>query len=172
MTKTLQERSAGVVIYRMIRGQAKKGKTDSDGDYNNSNNQHDSRRAYLILEYPAGHWDFAKGKKEKGETDMQTAIREVREETGITDLSIRDGFQRRIEYEFMDKNGTMIHKTVIFYVGRTETKEIILSDEHRGHAWLEYDDASFRTTYAAARNVLAAADAVLDDDDCNKSHLQ
>ena len=165
MTKILQERSAGVIIYRAKHNQTKD-KTGNDGSNHSKTTtaKYDmSSRMYLILGYPAGHWDFAKGKKEKGETDRQTALREVREETGITDLIIHDGFQREIEYEFMDKSGTMIHKTVIFFVGYTKTDEIILSNEHEGYSWLEYDDASFKITYGAARNVLAAADAFLDE---------
>ena len=139
-----EERSAGIIMYRVAE---------------------DGRRLYLVLMYAAGHWDFAKGKKEKGESDMQTALREVREETGIADVAVLDGFEREIEYEFMD-NGAMIHKTVIFFLGHVRTeeeKEVTLSDEHQDYAWLEYDDASFAITHAAARAVLADAEEALRD---------
>ena len=41
---------------------------------------------FLLLNYPTGHWDFVKGKIEQGENNHQTAIREAKEETGISDL--------------------------------------------------------------------------------------
>lgn len=137
----VEERSAGIILYR----------TDKN------------KRLYLILKYAEGHWDFAKGKKEKGETDVQTALREVKEETGITDVSIHESFQREIEYEFMYGADTMIHKTVIFFLGRVQTKDITLSNEHQEYAWYEYDDASFSITFPSARDILACADAALND---------
>ena len=40
-------------------------------------------RKYLILHYPAGHWDFPKGAVEKGETEEQAATREIFEESSL-----------------------------------------------------------------------------------------
>ncbi len=37
---------------------------------------------FLLLHYPTGHWDFVKGKIESGETEIETAVREAKEETG------------------------------------------------------------------------------------------
>ncbi len=141
----IEERSAGVILYRT--------------------NDNSGKNLYLILKYAGGHWDFAKGKKEKGETDITTALREVREETGIKDVVIHEGFKREMEYEFMEDKGKMIHKTVIFFLGCTQTKEITLSDEHQEYAWCEYDDASFRVTYPSARDVLASANMILNEND-------
>lgn len=141
-----EERSAGVILYRID-------KNDNNCD----------KRLYLILRYAGGHWDFAKGKKENGESDLQTALREVREETGITDVSVHDGFQREIKYEFVEGTGAMVHKSVIFFLGRAQTKDVALSNEHQDYAWYEYDDASFTVTYPSARGVLARADAHLND---------
>lgn len=146
-TTIKEERSAGVVLYRI--------------DKNDDNH---GKRLYLVLKYAGGHWDFAKGKKESGESDLQTALREVREETGIADVSIRDGFQREIKYEFIEGTGAMVHKSVIFFLGRTHAKDVTLSNEHQDYAWYEYDDASFTVTYPSARGILACADAALNDD--------
>ena len=43
----------------------------------------------LLIHHNAGHWDFPKGHVEEGETEVQTAIREVKEETGLTLTSYR-----------------------------------------------------------------------------------
>jgi len=135
-----EEVSAGVVLYRM----------------------QDSRRLYLVLQYAAGHWDLAKGKREPGESDVQAALREVREETGISDVALREGFARRIEYEFVDGAGATVRKTVTFFLGETRARDVTLSDEHRDYAWHEYGDAVRAVTYPAAAGVLGAADAWLD----------
>ena len=138
MSGSREERSAGVILYK------------TEGQ----------RRVYLILQYAAGHWDFAKGKKIRGETDMQAALREVREETGITDVPICDDFKEEIKYEFM-RDGTAIRKTVVFFLGRTESSNIALSGEHTDYTWQEYNDAILAVTHEAARRVLAGANRVL-----------
>ena len=66
---------------------------------------------------------------EKDETPHETALRETKEETGISDVEFLDGFEEEIEYYFYaDKQE--IHKKVIFFLGKTETIDIILSYEH------------------------------------------
>ena len=140
MSAAREEISAGVVLYGM----------------------RDSRRLYLVLQYAAGHWDLAKGKREPGESDVQAALREVREETGISDVALHEGFVRRIEYEFVDGAGATVSKTVTLFLGETRARDVTLSDEHRDYAWREYDDAVRAVTYPAAAGVLEAADAWLD----------
>ena len=53
---------------------------------------------YLLLNYPAGHWDFPKGRIEKGETEIETARREIKEETDISKIKIFEKFKKNIEY--------------------------------------------------------------------------
>ncbi len=129
-----EERSAGVILYR-LRGR---------------------KPVFLLLQYPALHWEFAKGKKEGRETDLQTALREVREETGIVDVEIVPGFRERMKYRYMDGD-TIVHKEVVFFLGKTATKRVVLSDEHRRHAWEGYENAASRVTYPAAKSMLARA---------------
>ena len=108
---------------------------------------------FLLLNYPSKHWDFIKGKMEKGETPHETAIRETKEETGISDVKFLDSFKEEIEYYFYaDKQE--IHKKVIFFLGKTKTTEIILSHEHLDYIWLEFDSAIEKTTYKNAKKSL------------------
>ena len=93
-----------------------------------------------MLNYPQGHWDFIKGKVEQGETPYETASRETKEETGISDIEFIDGFEESVEYNFRFKNED-IHKTVVFFLAKTNEKKITLSHEHSDFVWLEYDDA-------------------------------
>jgi 8-oxo-dGTP pyrophosphatase MutT (NUDIX family) len=75
------EKSAGIVLFR------------NDA----------SKNEFLLLNYPQGHWDFVKGKVEQNETPHETALRETKEETGITNIEFIDGFEESVEYDFRFK---------------------------------------------------------------------
>ena len=117
---------------------------------------------FLLLNYPSRHWDFVKGKMEKGETPRKTAIRETNEETGISDVDFFDGFEEEIEYYFY-ANNQEIHKKVIFFLGKTKTTDVILSHEHLDYIWLEFDNALEKTTYQNAKNLLKKSKVFLDN---------
>ena len=125
------ERSAGIVLYR----------------------ESATKKFFLLLLYPSGHWDFVKGKIEKNEDNRQAAIRETREETGITDVEFVDGFEERIHYTYQFF-GKIVQKEVVFFLGKTKTEDVKLSEEHLDHIWLEFDDALAKTTYQNAKNLL------------------
>jgi len=114
----------------------------------------------LLLNYPQGHWDFIKGKIEQNETSHETAIRETKEETGISNIKFIDGFEESVEYDFRFKNED-IHKKVIFFLAKTSEKKISLSHEHNDYLWLGYNDALKKTTFKNAKNVLSKANEFL-----------
>ena len=110
---------------------------------------------YLLLHYPAGHWDFPKGNLEADETPEQTALREIKEETGL-DVELLPGFREEVEYVYA-RGRRRVRKKVIFFLARALTKEVRLSWEHRGYVWLPFDQALARLTYESSRRVLAKA---------------
>ena len=115
---------------------------------------------YLLLQYDAGHWDFVKGNVELNESEKDTVIRELQEETGIVEARFLDGFREKIEY-FYRRQGTTIHKEVIFFLIETHTETVTLSFEHVGYAWLSYQDAMERLTFKNAKDVLRKAHELL-----------
>jgi len=133
-----EQKSAGIVLFRNA----------------------SSKNEFLLLNYPQGHWDFVKGKVEPGETQYETASRETKEETGISDIEFIDGFEESVEYNFKFKNED-IHKTVVFFLAKTNEKKITLSHEHSDFVWLEYDDALKKTTFRNAKNVLSKTNKFL-----------
>ena len=136
-----REFSAGIVVYR----------------------QEGEQRLYLLLHYASGHWDFAKGKIEKGETKQQAALRELKEETGLS-AQVLPGFEFSFDYWFRGyETRELINKTVYFLVGPTEEKEVTLSKEHGGFAWLPYEQALEQLTYRNAKELLTAVKAFLND---------
>ena len=118
-------------------------------------------REYLLLQYHSGYWDLVKGKLEAGETAQQAALRELEEETGITDIDIKDGFKESLSYQFYDQDRCKVDKTVYFFTGEAASKKISLSSEHRGYTWLDYDHALYRLTYENAQGVLKKANCFL-----------
>jgi len=133
----MEERSAGSVVFRV-----------SDGG-----------RIYLLLQN-AGRWDFPKGGVEKGESEVQTVLREVEEETGLTDLKIVPGFRKVIEY-FYRRNGKNIHKQVTYLLGETEEDRVKISFEHQGFGWFPYDEALDRASYDNSKITLKEAEQFL-----------
>ena len=134
----IEETSAGIVIFR----------------------RENSKILFLLLHYPSGHWDFVKGKMEKGETKHETAIRETNEETGISDVTIIDNFEEWIEYNFQFQ-GELIHKKVVFFLGETKTKEVLISHEHLDYTWMDFDAAINKTTFDNAKKVLRKSNLFL-----------
>jgi len=116
----------------------------------------DSEPEYLLLHYTAGHWDFPKGNIEAGENEKQAALREILEETGITDIKFIDEFRKKIEYRYRHDR-RMVLKEVVLFLAETHTHQVILSHEHSGFAWRNYPDAMQQLTYVNAKNLLSAA---------------
>lgn len=114
---------------------------------------------YLLLHYSAGHWDFPKGNVEPGETEVEAALREIKEETGLDVVLIAD-FRQEVEYTYR-RGGKTVRKKVVFFLAEAPTKEVTLSWEHKAYLWLPFDKALSRLTYDSSRSVLAKAHRVV-----------
>ena len=134
----IKETSAGIVLYR----------------------KENTKNLFLLLHYPSGHWDFVKGKMESGETTQQTAIRETKEETGITDITFVENFEEWIEYNFKYQ-GELVQKKVVFFLAETKTKNVKISHEHSGYTWMNYNTSMEKTTFDNAKTVLTKAQRLL-----------
>lgn len=153
-----REKSAGAIIFRRESFDTAQGKK--------------SEIFYLLLHYAPsepgkkGHWGFAKGHVEEGETEEETAKREVAEETGIEDLKIMSGFKETEKYFFRRsyglkgearKKAPWVFKLVVFFVAKTAQKEIKISDEHSGFLWLTYEESLKKLSFKNAREILKKA---------------
>ena len=108
----------------------------------------------------AGHWDFVKGNVEPNESEKDTVLRELQEETGIVAKDTIEGFRERIEYYYR-RQGETIHKEVVFYLIEAKTDEVKLSFEHIDFAWLTYQAIMEKLTFKNAKDVLQKARAFL-----------
>ena len=134
----IEETSAGIVLFRREK----------------------SKKLFLLLHYPSGHWDFVKGKMEKDESTHQTAIRETEEETGITDITFLENFEEWIEYNFQYQ-GELVNKKVVFFLAETKTEDVKISHEHQNYAWMDYNTSMEKTTFDNAKTVLTKAQTLL-----------
>lgn len=115
---------------------------------------------YLLLRYGTNHWGFVKGQIERGEKLEETARRELKEETGIREAEVIDGFQEKISYYYKRK-GETVYKEVIYRLFHVKGSRIVLSDEHTDYAWLNYSLARERLTHQNSKNVLWKAQQTL-----------
>lgn len=114
------------------------------------------QKEYLLLKYGLGHWEFVKGHIEQGETEKETILRELEEETGITDAEIIEGFSEKYDYFFISR-GKKVHKFVICYLIKSHTQEVTLSYEHVGYKWSAFKKAVKQLTYDNAKRILTNA---------------
>ncbi len=134
----LYESSCGAVVYRDIKGEI---------------------RYLLIKNKRSAHWGFPKGHIEPGETKIETAKREVLEETGIH-INIIDGFESVSKYKIRDR----IEKKVSIFVGTTkDTSTIIQQEEIEDYIWLTYDRAMSLLKFDNDKNILSSAHKYLND---------
>jgi bis(5'-nucleosidyl)-tetraphosphatase len=115
---------------------------------------------YLLLKYEAGHWDFVKGNVEPNESEKDTVLRELKEETGIVATQTIEGFREGIVYYYR-RQGSTVHKEVVFFLIEADTKKVTLSFEHVGFDWLNYERALEKLTFKNAKDVLQKAHAFL-----------
>jgi 8-oxo-dGTP pyrophosphatase MutT (NUDIX family) len=113
----------------------------------------EKEKFFLLLNYPSGHWDFVKGNIEESEKPKETVVREVKEETGITDIEFINGFEDKIEYHYQ-RDGNLVHKEVVFFLARTKTIDVKISYEHLGFVWLTFDDAIKKITYKNSKQTM------------------
>ena len=91
----------------------------------------------LLVKQTKGFWSFPKGHMESGETELQTAIREVKEETNID--VIPDENKRYVE-EYMMENGNK--KQVVYFVARKTSADVKAQEsEIADIKWLNFKDA-------------------------------
>jgi len=133
------ERSAGFILYSM------------DGEV----------RKYLLLRHRyGGHWGFPKGHIEPGESEMDAALRETREETGIDKVLLIPGFREVSNYSFR-RGSRLVFKENVYFLASADHSEPVLSREHTQGEWLSYTETWNRLSFDDIRRILDHAEKKL-----------
>lgn len=127
------EKSCGAVVFTKLNGQVK----------------------YLLVANLEGIYGFPKGHVEEGETETDTALREVREETGLT-VRLIDGFRTTDEHAIPQKADTM--KQVVYFLGEYAGQEVAYQKEELSGAYLvSYEEAVGMFQFESSRRILREA---------------
>ena len=129
------ERSCGAVVYTVRDGQ----------------------RLYLVEYTPSGKYVLPKGHVEAGETEQETALREIKEETNL-EVALDCSFREIAVYSPKPN----VEKAVVFFLAQPLTWDLIPQPgEVVSLAWLPFEEAEPIMTYPAIRQVLIKAEDCL-----------
>ena len=107
----------------------------------------------LLVKHNGGHWGFPKGHVEKNETEEQTAIREVKEETNL-DVEIINN--KRYVEEYITNKGR--EKEVVYFIAKKIGGEIKKQEEEiQEIKWFNIEEAIEMITYEGSRKIFKEA---------------
>ena len=96
-----------------------------------------NNKVLLVYEKNRNFWGFPKGHVENGETEIETALREVKEEVGL-DVDIDEEKRYVLNYIIRDE----IDKTTVLYLATPKNENIIMQEsEIEKFKWCEFDEA-------------------------------
>lgn len=134
--KCLYEKSCGAIIYYIAKT---------------------STRILLVKNNNGRYWSFPKGHIEIGETEMQTAVREIKEETNL-DVEIKDNFREVSEYCPFGR----IRKKVVFFLAQAFTENVkIQREEIAEYIWVDIQQARKLCTYENDLRIINKAETAI-----------
>jgi 8-oxo-dGTP pyrophosphatase MutT (NUDIX family) len=126
---------------------------------------------FLLIQHHAGHWGFPKGHADPGETAIEAACREFREETGISDYRLLEGVSFSEHYTFI-RRGQRFEKTVVYFPAVVRSAQVRFQQEEiQAYSWDSFEAAIARLTFAGARQVLTHVNQYLQQQGVRESPL-
>lgn len=120
------------------------------------------RMEVFLVRHNEGHWDFPKGKREIGETPVQTALRELKEETGLVPTSLEESYMISNNFSFV-RERKKIHKIVGFFIGFISpeaTAQLQLQEVQAGE-WLPVQKAKQVATHKVTSEMIVEVEKTL-----------
>lgn len=131
-----KEKSCGAIVYRKYHG---------------------NTEILLIKHVKSGYWSFPKGHMEDGETEVETAEREILEETAI-EVFIDDGFRETVN--FSPRRDTF--KEVVYFVAKAKNYNFEpQKDEIAEIKWVEIGQAQSFLTFDNDKMIVTKAKAFI-----------
>ena len=109
---------------------------------------------FLLVHQNNGHYSFPKGHTEKNETELETALREIKEETNL-EVEIDDNFRHQITYLVESRN---IMKDTVYFVAMPKTFELISQEGEIDECiWCSYDEVLEKLEFDNIKEVFGNA---------------
>ena len=118
--------------------------------------QIENKNYYLIIKSLNGDVGFPKGHMEGEEGELQTAIRELKEETGV-EVEAIPGFRQQIEYPLTRIPNAI--KQSVYFLGRCTSDNVICQESEVAEArFVSYEEALRMLTFEETKNILRDAE--------------
>ena len=115
-------------------------------------------REYVLIMEANGSYGFPKGHKKSGESDVECALREIKEETGLVP-TILPNMKRTIHYSMPNGN----FKEVTYFVGKYDDQELVPEDTNILAAKkFDLTTALSLIRYPQVKDILIETDFMLD----------
>jgi 8-oxo-dGTP pyrophosphatase MutT (NUDIX family) len=99
------------------------------------------RRSFLLMKH-ARRYDLPKGHMNSGESEIECALRELFEETGIRrdEIELDPAFRHEEKYEtkYARFGSRFVEKTLVIFLGRLLKDRPIVPSEHMGYEWVDW----------------------------------
>lgn len=116
----------------------------------------DNANYYLLIQSVNGDVGFPKGHMESGENEIQTAHRELKEETNV-EVLLQDGFRIQIEYKMPNINDAI--KQSVYYLGKCIKDDIVVQEkEVKEASFISYEKAIELLTFNETKEILKQAE--------------
>ena len=116
-------------------------------------------REYLLMR-DRGYWSFPKGHLEPGESELEAARRETREEVGVAGVEVVPGFRRELRYPLP---GSGARKLSVYFLARCPEGLAFEPAEAGEVRWASPEEAGPLLGFEEAREMLREADAFLEE---------
>lgn len=113
---------------------------------------------FAMVRESDGHWSFPKGHVEAGETEEETALREIREETGL-EVRLVGGFREEESHPLAREGRPDTVKTVVYFLAEAQMDKLTACDpsEISRTAWLTLEEAAENLSSDRRREILLLA---------------
>ncbi len=112
---------------------------------------------FCLIKHNEAHWAFPKGHPDKNETGQETALRELKEETGIVDISLLKT-QSFIEKYSFNKDHVIHDKSVEYFIGLTSSVDTKTLKEFEKEIselrWVTYQEGKSLVTFKEGKETL------------------
>ena len=132
MGDVMKEKSCGAIVYKKENDELK----------------------FLLVHQNNNHYSFPKGHMEENETELETALREIKEETNL-DVEIDTDFRHQVTYLVESRN---VMKDTVYFLATPKTDDLKPQEgEILNCDWYSYEETNKNLNYPDLKEILESA---------------